>query len=244
MAEISRKFTSIDVVAAEPLEAALLEHAQQLGLRDERQVADLVEEQRAVVGELEAARLAIVRAGERAFLVAEDLRLEQRVGERRAVDGLELVGAAAAQLVDHPRDDFLARSGRPEDQHRDVGLRGGPDPLEDDEHLLVAADHLAEALDGGGPILVADGGAPLEEVVEQVAAATSLVGLHEAETAVCRRPPSCPTTPNVTSSRTQFSTSSRMRPNVCISDSTSNDSSGRAQRKRRMAARSGDWTSA
>ena len=81
------------------------------------------------------------------FLVAEDLRLEQRVGQRRAVDGLELVGAAAAQLVDHPRDDFLARSGRPEDQHRDVGLRGGADPLEHDEHLLVAADHLAEPLD-------------------------------------------------------------------------------------------------
>ena len=35
-----------------------------------------------------------------------------------------------------------------------------------------------------------------------------------------------------------------MRPNVCIKVSTSKDSSGRAQRKRRMAARSGDCTSA
>ena len=78
------------LVAAEPLEAALLEHAQQLGLRDERHVADFVEEQRALVGQLEASGLAIVRAGERALLVAEDFRFEQRVGQRGAVDRLEL----------------------------------------------------------------------------------------------------------------------------------------------------------
>jgi hypothetical protein len=42
------------------------------------------------------------------------------------------------------------------------------------------------------------------------------------------------------SSRMQFSTSSRIRPNVCINASRSNDSSGRAAEKRRIAARSGD----
>ena len=155
------------LLAAEPLEAAVLEDAQQLGLRHERQVADLVEEQRAVVGELHAPRLAIVRAGERALLVAEDFRLEQRVGQRRAVDGLEVLAAAPAQLVNHPRDDFLARAGGAEDQHRDVRLGGGADPLEDDEHLLVAADHFAEALHRRRLVLGADGGAPFEEVVEQ-----------------------------------------------------------------------------
>ena len=50
--------------------------------------------------------------------------------------------------------------------------------------------------------------------------------------------------PNAASSRTQFSTSSRIRPNVCISASTSKVSSGRAHMKRRIAARSGDCTSA
>ena len=40
--------------AADALELALLQHAQQLRLRLERQLADLVEEQRAAVGELEA----------------------------------------------------------------------------------------------------------------------------------------------------------------------------------------------
>ena len=42
--------------AADALELALLQHAQQLDLHVERQVADLVEEQRAAVGQLEAAR--------------------------------------------------------------------------------------------------------------------------------------------------------------------------------------------
>src|SRR5262245_579164 len=41
----------------------------------------------------------------------------------------------------------------------------------------------------------------------------------------------------------QFSTSSRMRPNVCISDSTSNVSPGCECRYRRIPARRGDCTS-
>src|SRR5438309_1515776 len=44
------------LVPAEPLEEAFFEHAQQLGLRDERGVGDFVEEERAFVGQLETAR--------------------------------------------------------------------------------------------------------------------------------------------------------------------------------------------
>ena len=81
--------------AAEAHELALLEHAQQLGLHRRRHLADLVEEQHAAVGLLDAARLGGDRAGERAALVAEQLRLEQLVGQRRAVDGDERPVAAA-----------------------------------------------------------------------------------------------------------------------------------------------------
>ena len=63
--------------AAEPLELALLQHAQQLDLRRQVDVADLVEEQRAALGQLEAPLLARFGAGERALLVAEQLRLDQ-----------------------------------------------------------------------------------------------------------------------------------------------------------------------
>ena len=46
----------------EPLELVLLEHAQDLGLRAGAHVADLVEEQRAAVGLLEAAVALLVGA--------------------------------------------------------------------------------------------------------------------------------------------------------------------------------------
>ena len=53
----------------------------------ERELADLVQEHRAALGGLEPALLLHDGAGERAALVAEQLALEQRLGDRRAVDG-------------------------------------------------------------------------------------------------------------------------------------------------------------
>ena len=80
---------------AEPLELALLEHAQQLGLQLQRQVADLVEEDGAVVGELEAALAGGDGAGEGAPFVAEQLALDQRRRQRRAVDADQRRAGAA-----------------------------------------------------------------------------------------------------------------------------------------------------
>ena len=61
-----------------------------------RHLADLVQENRAAVGDLEEARLAGGRrAGERVFLVAEELRLEERLVQRRAVDLHEALVAPA-----------------------------------------------------------------------------------------------------------------------------------------------------
>ena len=68
------------VGAAQPLELTLLQHPQQLHLGGEVDVADLVEEQRAALGELEPPFLARLGAGEGALLVAEQLRLDQAVG--------------------------------------------------------------------------------------------------------------------------------------------------------------------
>ncbi len=63
---------------AEPLELPALQHPQQLRLHLERQLADLVEEERAAVGDLEAAERALDGAGEGALLVAEQLALDER----------------------------------------------------------------------------------------------------------------------------------------------------------------------
>jgi hypothetical protein len=59
---------------AEPAEAFLLEHLQQLGLHLRVEVADLVEEHDAAVGDLEQPLLAVDRARVGALLVAEELR--------------------------------------------------------------------------------------------------------------------------------------------------------------------------
>ena len=109
--------------AAEPHELALLEHAQQLGLDRRRHLADFVEEQHAAVGLLDASRLGADRAGERAALVAEQLRLEELIGQRRAVDRDERPVAAARAVVDEARDDFLAGARLAGEEHRRLGLR-------------------------------------------------------------------------------------------------------------------------
>src|SRR5664279_1301884 len=71
---------------ADPLERALLEHAQQLRLQLHRNLRDLVEEQRALTGELEPAGSIADRAGERALDVTEQLALEYAGCERGATD--------------------------------------------------------------------------------------------------------------------------------------------------------------
>ena len=59
------------------------------------EIAHLVEEQRAAVGDLDQAELALARVGERAALVAEQLALDQRLGDRRRVELDERPGARA-----------------------------------------------------------------------------------------------------------------------------------------------------
>ena len=73
-------------LAADPVELAFGQHAQQPRLQRGRHVADLVEKQRAAIGLLEAAAAQRIGAGERALLVAEQLGLEQVRGERRGVE--------------------------------------------------------------------------------------------------------------------------------------------------------------
>ncbi len=75
--------TATGSAAPTGVHAALLQHAQQARLHRQRHVADLVEEQRAAVGLLDAADGAfLARAGEGAADVAEELGLDQVLGNR------------------------------------------------------------------------------------------------------------------------------------------------------------------
>ncbi len=77
------------LVAADALELALLQGAEELDLDFHRQIADLVEKEGPAIGQLEAAGPAGDRAGERALFVPEELALEDAGRERRAVHAHE-----------------------------------------------------------------------------------------------------------------------------------------------------------
>ena len=84
---MTRQSVWIDSVPPTRSNRAVLEHAQQLGLHAEGHLADLVEEERPPAGQLEPPLLLPVGAGERAALVAEELALQQLLGQGGAVDG-------------------------------------------------------------------------------------------------------------------------------------------------------------
>ena len=120
------------------------EHAQQLGLQRRVHLADLVEEERAAVGGLEAADARARGAGEGALLVAEELALEQVLGDRGAVDDDEGLVARGAEIVDRARDELLAGAALAGDQHGRARRRDALDGAEHAAHHLALADQAPE----------------------------------------------------------------------------------------------------
>ena len=130
------------LVAADTLEALLLEDTEHLGLERRRHVADLVEEQRAAVALLELADAAAVSPRERPFLVAEQLAFQQALRDGGAVDGQERPVGPAAVVVESAGDQFLAGAALAEDQHVHVLRRDAADRLAHLLHDRRAADDL------------------------------------------------------------------------------------------------------
>src|SRR6185295_17183291 len=74
-------------------EGAILQHLKQLDLHRDRDLADLVEEKRAVpITAVEDALMVIDRTGKGALAMAEKLRLDEVLRELRQVDGNEALG--------------------------------------------------------------------------------------------------------------------------------------------------------
>src|SRR5215831_5639087 len=120
-------------LAPDPANHAVLENAEILHLQSRAHLRDLVEEDGAAVGQLEETRLTLVRAGEGALLVAEELALHQGLGDGRAVDGDEWPLAPIAHLMNGPGDQLLARPRLTGDQDRGVA---GPGQLDQPIDLL------------------------------------------------------------------------------------------------------------
>src|SRR5258707_801589 len=94
--------------AAQALEFLFLQDTQQFGLQSRRNIAHLVEEQRAFVGQLETANLLRYGSSERASLVAKKLAFQQIERNGSAIQFNEWASAPRAKIVNRPRDQFLA----------------------------------------------------------------------------------------------------------------------------------------
>src|SRR6266852_1677594 len=105
---------------------AVLEDAEQLGLKIGAGLSDLIEKQGAARGPLEASRALLDGAGERSLLMTEQLAFDHAVGERLAIDREERTLGAVAPVVEHPGDQFLAGPGLAFDKDR--GASGGHAP--------------------------------------------------------------------------------------------------------------------
>ncbi|MCY1517880.1 hypothetical protein D9M68_525830 [compost metagenome] len=99
------------------------QHAQQPRLQRHRHVADLVEKQRAAVGLRDQPFHALGAAAcEAAGRVAEELALDQRIGNGRAVHRHEGQRRAPARAVQRARQHLLAAAGLALDQHMDAAV--------------------------------------------------------------------------------------------------------------------------
>src|SRR5438132_435606 len=127
-------FSSSRTLPGQSCEFSVLQHLEQLGLQRRTHLADLVEEHRPVIGELELARLVLNRAGERAALEPEQLRLEQLGRQRGAIHLDERPVAAERGGIERPRDKLLADAALAAHEHGDVGVGDAIDQLADFGH--------------------------------------------------------------------------------------------------------------
>src|SRR5438270_3439630 len=130
---------------------ALLQRAEELRLQVERQLDDVVEQERATVGQLEFPRAAArAGAGECPGLVAEELALEQLPRNRRAVDRDERAVAPRPAAVDRLREDLLAHARLAFDEQARAAGCGDARELADRGGGRAGPDHVRKAEQGIG----------------------------------------------------------------------------------------------
>ena len=95
-------------VRTDAMNVAVLEEAKQQRLHAQAHLPHFVHENRAAMRLLEQARLVPIRAREAPPHVPEQFRLEQRVGDARAIDRHKRPRVAHAVAVDQSRHHFLS----------------------------------------------------------------------------------------------------------------------------------------
>src|SRR5260370_24670676 len=94
--------------APHPLEFMFLQDTQQFGLQPRRNISDLIQEERSLVGQFEATDLLCDSAGKSASLMAKKLAFQQIEWNSSAVKLYEWSSAARAQILNRPRHQRLS----------------------------------------------------------------------------------------------------------------------------------------
>ena len=123
-----------------------MKDTKQRALRTRRQALHLIKKDGAAVGLREESLARRVRIGECAALVPEQLILEQRVGQRRTIDGNERKSRLGTEVMKRTRHQFLACSGFPGDQNRGFGFGKAAELLADSNERWRFADELVQHL--------------------------------------------------------------------------------------------------
>ena len=131
--------------ASQALKFPLLQDTKKLRLELQRDVANFVQEQRALMRELEPADLLCDRAGERATLMPKEFAFEQPGGDGGAVEFDEWPIPARTVAVNGARDEFFARAGLAEQEHRGISPGDGFDELQHAAKTRTSANDPFEA---------------------------------------------------------------------------------------------------
>ena len=129
-------------MAANAVESSVRQYAQQACLQLGRHVADLIQEQRAAFGLLEATPPQSLCSREGTALVSEQLRFQKVLWHCRSVYCDEWLVCARAMAMQRPRHEFLPRSGLASDQDRGARLRQAPDCTEYLLHRLRLPENI------------------------------------------------------------------------------------------------------
>ena len=125
--------------AADPFNGEILNRAEELRLRREREFRYFVEKERPAIGVFELAA-ATAHACCRPFFDAKEFGFDQRFDERGAVDRDKRPLRAAAQSVNLPRDQFLAGPAFALDEDGEIGCRDALDALAQRMHHRTRSD--------------------------------------------------------------------------------------------------------
>jgi hypothetical protein len=115
---------------AHRLRLALLKQPQEPRLRRQRQLDHLVEKERSPFRGPHQADVVRRGTGERPANVAEELAVNDRLGDRTTVDGHEAPPASSAVVVNPPGEVLLADTRLAGDQNSAVGSCGSLDKLD------------------------------------------------------------------------------------------------------------------